>query len=71
MGSKGTGGRRGGWSRREFLGAVAAGSACALVPLGLGGCRRGSGADGLLLRDVLLNFDAAACRVVYLLPPAE
>jgi len=43
----------GGWSRREFLGVVAAGGACALVPLGLGGCR-GSAADGLLLRDVLL-----------------
>jgi N-acyl-D-aspartate/D-glutamate deacylase len=39
-----------GWSRREFLGAAAAGTACALVPTAL----FAKSEPGLLLRDVLL-----------------
>ena len=41
-----------GWSRREFLGTMAAGAACALAPFGLGAGTNGS--RSLLLRDVLL-----------------
>lgn len=41
------------WTRRGFLGAVAAGSACAAAPFGLG-ARPSSQSNGLLLRDVLL-----------------
>lgn len=40
----------GGWSRREFLAAMAAGSACALAPAGL----LAHPEPGLLIRDVLL-----------------
>ena len=40
------------WSRRDFLGVMAAGSVCALAPSGLGA--RPWQSRGLLLRDVLL-----------------
>ena len=44
-----------GWSRRGFLGAMLAGSACALLPLGVAAAAlRGARVPGWVLRDVLL-----------------
>jgi len=42
-----------GWSRREFLGALTAAGACALLPLKLA-ARPATASGGLLLRDVML-----------------
>ena len=47
--------RDGGWTRRGFLGAMAVGGACALLPLGVGAAAlRGPRVPGWVLRDVLL-----------------
>ena len=47
--------RKGGWSRREFLGAMVAGGAGALLPLGVGAAvLREPRVPGWVLRDVLL-----------------
>lgn len=43
-----------GWSRREFLGAMAAGTACALAPAVLAARPAGGQVHGWVLRDVLL-----------------